>query len=98
MDEYKRHLRVWKILYPLVHPWLCRKFNLTHEDLHVEGPVLLIPNHVCAWDPLLVAMSLKEGGATEDMIEGIADGTIILDGGYKVLTRDEVVDILKASL
>ena len=60
MDEYKRHLRVWKILYPLVHPWLCRKFNLTHEDLHVEGPVLLIPNHVCAWDPLLVAMSLKD--------------------------------------
>ncbi|MBQ9248796.1 MAG: 1-acyl-sn-glycerol-3-phosphate acyltransferase [Oscillospiraceae bacterium] len=60
MDEYKRHLRVWKILYHLVHPWLCRKFNLTHEDLHVEGPVLLIPNHVCAWDPLLVAMSLKD--------------------------------------
>ena len=44
-----------------------------------------------------VAMSLGEIGATEDMIEGIADGTFILDGGYKVLTRDEVVEILKAS-
>ncbi len=32
------------------------------------------------------------------MIEGIADGTIILDGGYKVLDRDEVVQILKASM
>ena len=45
-----------------------------------------------------VAMSLSELGATEDMIEGIADGTIILEGGYKVLTRDEVVKILKESL
>lgn len=45
-----------------------------------------------------VAMSLSELGATEDMIEGIADGTFILEGGYKVLTRDEVVKILKESL
>ena len=45
-----------------------------------------------------VAMNLKELGATKDMIEGIADATILLDGGYKVLNRDEVVQILKASL
>lgn len=52
-----------------------------------------------AWMKKLgLAMSLSELGATEDMIEGIADGTFILDGGYKVLTRDEVVEILKESL
>ncbi len=45
-----------------------------------------------------VALSLSELGATSDMIEGIADATIILDGGYKVLTREEVVKILKESL
>ncbi len=45
-----------------------------------------------------LAMSLSELGTTEDMIEGIADGTFILEGGYKVLTRDEVVKILKESL
>ena len=45
-----------------------------------------------------VAMSLSELGATEDMIEGIADGTFILEGGYKVVTRDEVIKILKDSL
>lgn len=60
MPPHERHEKVWHTLYPLVHPWLCRKFNLTHEDLHVEGPVLLIPNHTCAWDPLLVAMSLPD--------------------------------------
>ena len=45
-----------------------------------------------------VTMTLGELGATEDMIEGIADATIILDGGYKVLDRTEVVQILKESL
>ncbi len=45
-----------------------------------------------------VAMRLSELGATEDMIEGIARATFILKGGYKVLTRDEVVRILKESL
>ena len=45
-----------------------------------------------------LVMNLSELGATEDMIEGIADATIILKGGYKVLTRDDVVAILKESL
>ena len=58
MDPYTRHQKAWHILYPVLRPWICRKFNLTHEDLHVDGPVLLIPSHTCAWDPLLVAMSL----------------------------------------
>ncbi|MBE6816624.1 MAG: iron-containing alcohol dehydrogenase [Ruminococcaceae bacterium] len=52
-----------------------------------------------AWmEKLGVALSLSELGASEDMIDGIADATIILDGGYKVLDRDEVVAILKQSL
>ena len=45
-----------------------------------------------------VAMNLTELGATSDMIEDIADATIILDGGYKKLSRDDVVAVLKASL
>lgn len=45
-----------------------------------------------------LVMNLRELGATEEMLEGIADGTAIMDGGYKVLNRDEVHEILKASL
>ncbi len=45
-----------------------------------------------------VAMTIGELGATADMIEGIADATFILEGGYKILTRDEVVQILRESL
>lgn len=45
-----------------------------------------------------VSLSLKELGVTEDMFEGIAGATFILDGGYKVLTKDEVVQVLKESM
>jgi len=45
-----------------------------------------------------VVMSLRELGTTEDMLDGIADATFLLDGGYKVLTRDEVIQILKEAL
>ncbi len=45
-----------------------------------------------------LVMNITDLGATESMIEGIADATIILKGGYKVLNRSEVVQILKASL
>ncbi len=45
-----------------------------------------------------LAMNLRELGATEEMLDGIADGTIIKEGGYKVLNRDEVLKILKDSL
>ena len=45
-----------------------------------------------------VAMNLGELGVTEDMLEAIADATIILDGGYKKFTRDDVTAVLKASL
>ena len=45
-----------------------------------------------------LVMKISELGVTDDMIEGIADATIILNGGYKVLNREEVVQILKASM
>ncbi|MCR5262013.1 MAG: iron-containing alcohol dehydrogenase [Candidatus Gastranaerophilales bacterium] len=45
-----------------------------------------------------LVLRISELGATEDMIEGIADATFILDGGYKVLSKDEVIQILKESM
>ena len=45
-----------------------------------------------------VVMSIKELGVTEDMIEPIANNVIIYDGGYKVLTKEEIISILKASM
>ena len=45
-----------------------------------------------------LVMNISELGTTEDMIEGIANGTIIMSGGYKVLDHDEIIKILKESL
>lgn len=45
-----------------------------------------------------VVMSVKDIGVTEEMIDGIADATFLLDGGYKKLTREEVIEILEESL
>ncbi|MBQ7544756.1 MAG: iron-containing alcohol dehydrogenase [Synergistaceae bacterium] len=45
-----------------------------------------------------VVLSLKELGVTPEMYDGIADGTFILDGGYRKLTREEVIEILKESM
>lgn len=45
-----------------------------------------------------LVMNLRDLGATEEMLEGIADGTFIMEGGYKILTHNEVLDILKASM
>ena len=41
---------------------------------------------------------LKELGVTEDMMEGIAQGSFILHGGYKVLTHQDILDILAESM
>ena len=45
-----------------------------------------------------LTMHLAELGVTPDMIEGIADATAILTGGYHAPKREEVVQILKESL
>lgn len=43
-------------------------------------------------------MNLTELGVTPDMIDGITAATFVMDGGYKILTEDEIKDILRASL
>ena len=45
-----------------------------------------------------LVMNIRELGVTEDMIDGIAEGSFIMDGGYKVLTKDEVAVILRKSM
>ena len=45
-----------------------------------------------------VVLSIKDLGADESMLDGIADVTMILRGGYKKLDRQELIDIFKASL
>lgn len=45
-----------------------------------------------------LAMSLSELGATEEMLEDLVNATLILDGGYKLLTKEDIREIFKQSL
>ena len=45
-----------------------------------------------------LVMNISDLGVKEEMLEGIAEGTFIMNGGYKVLERDEIIQIFKDSL
>lgn len=52
-----------------------------------------------AWmKELGLVSNISELGANENMLEAIADSTFIREGGYKKLSRAEVIEILQASL
>lgn len=54
---------------------------------------------LAAWiEEIGAASEITSLGVTEDMLDGIADASLILDGGYRVLSHDEIVDILRKSL
>ena len=77
-----------------INVWDVNPEGKTDEQIAAEGL-----NAMEAWmKELGLVMNISDLGATEDMLEGIADGTIILPGGYKVLEHDEIVKILKESL
>ena len=45
-----------------------------------------------------VVMNISELGADESMLDKLADGVIIMTGGYKMLSRDEIIEIFRESL
>lgn len=45
-----------------------------------------------------VVMNIGELGATEEMLPGLVQSTLIMKGGYKVLTQEEILEIFKESM
>ncbi len=45
-----------------------------------------------------VVMNISDLGANEDMLENLADVTLSMTGGYKVLERSEIIEIFRESL
>lgn len=77
-----------------VNVWDVDPSGKTDEQVAEEGL-----NAMEVWmRELGLVMKISELGATEDMLEGIADGTIILSGGYKALEHSEIAEILKESM
>ena len=77
-----------------VNVWDVDPSGKTDEQVAEEGL-----NAMEVWmRELGLVMKISELGATEDMLEDIADGTIILSGGYKALEHSEIAEILKESM
>ena len=74
--------------------WGVQAAGKTDEQVAQEGLACME-----AWmKEIGVAMSIRELGADETMLDELADATMILDGGYKKLGRQEIVEIFRESL
>ena len=94
---YYRHILPYgtaKFARYAVNVWNVDQGEKTEREVAEEGLCRME-----AWMKKLgLVMNLTELGVTPDMIDGIASATLVMNGGYKVLTSDEIKEILKASL
>ena len=94
---YYRHILPYgtaKFARYAVNVWDVDQSGKTEREIAEEGLCRME-----AWmKKLELVMNLTELGVTPDMIDGIASATLVMDGGYKVLSADEIKEILKASL
>lgn len=77
-----------------VNVWGVDKNGKTEKETAEEGL-----RRMEAWMKKIgLVMNLADLGVTEDMLDGITESTLIMQGGYKVLDKKEIRAILKASL
>lgn len=74
--------------------WDIKTDEKNKEEIALEG-LKAMENWM---KELGLVMNITELGANKDMIEDIADVTAIMPGGYKILDREEIINILKESL
>lgn len=77
-----------------INVWNVNPEGKTDEQIAKEG----LDQMETYMKEIGLVMSIKDLGVIEDMLEGIAKGSFILEGGYKVLTQEEIVHILKESM
>ena len=74
--------------------WDIPAAGKTDEQLAQEGV-----NALLDWmKEIGVATEITSLGVTEEMLESIADATFIMSGGFKVLTREDILSVLHESL
>lgn len=77
-----------------INVWNVDPDGKSDEEIANEG--------LCAMESWMkeigLVMNISELGVTEDMLEGIANGTFIMEGGYKTLNHNEILQVLKESM
>ncbi len=74
--------------------WGVNPVGKTDETIAKEGLAAME-----AWMRRIgLVMNISDLGVTEDMIGGLVKSTLIMDGGYKVLTPEDIATIFRQSL
>ena len=77
-----------------VNVWGVSPVGKTDETVAEEGLQAME-----AWMRRIgLVMNISDLGVKKDMLDGIVKSTLIMQGGYKVLTADDVLTVLKNSL
>ena len=77
-----------------VNVWGVSPVGKTDETVAEEGLQAME-----AWMRCIgLVMNISDLGVKKDMLDGIVKSTLIMQGGYKVLTADDVLTVLKNSL
>lgn len=77
-----------------INVWGVNPEGKTDEQVALEG--LSEMEHYMR--TLGLVLNIKELGATPDMLEGIVAGSFITKGGYKVLTKEDIMSVLIESM
>ncbi len=77
-----------------IHVWDVDPSGKTDEQIAREG----LDRMETYMKELGLVMNLSELGVTEAMIEPIANSTLIMEGGYRILNHEDIVNILTNSL
>lgn len=77
-----------------VNVWVVNPEGKSTEEVGEEGLSVM-----GKWMKKIgLVTSISELGVTEEDIDAVADSTLVMKGGYKVLTKDDIKAILRASL
>lgn len=77
-----------------IHVWDVDPSGKTDEQIAREG----LDRMETYMKELGLVINLSELGVTEAMIEPIANSTLIMEGGYRILNHEDIVNILTNSL
>ena len=77
-----------------VNVWAVETAGKSDEEIALEG----LTKMETYMNKLGLVMNLHELGVTENMLDGITEGVFIMDGGYKVLDKAEIKQILRESM
>ncbi|MGN1097755.1 MAG: iron-containing alcohol dehydrogenase, partial [Clostridia bacterium] len=94
---YYRHIMPYglrKFRRYAINVWNVNPDGKSDEEIANEG-LIAMESYM---KELGLVMNISDLGVTEDMLDGIAEGSFIMDGGYKVLNKEEIKEILKESM